>query len=332
MAKHHIVQDKYLAQWKRLNTANHLNLYIIPKNKFEIGNTKSKLFWRDDFNLLKGDGGERSYLPEHVTAIIDAKGIEAIRKIDTSTRNQLSGEDRSCIAFYIALQHIRTPRFREESDKMIQAQIRYFMRKDIASPNKVRMTKEELLSHKPINKSEAKALEELRGMSEEEIQQLIFNSIHSDDVKIRLTNTGHSKSILNIETLAKGLFEVQWVFLVAPTGVSFVTSDNPCFTVGPKIMNGLLSPPSMVFFPLRPDVCVCAKPSNKTQLESFMDMDEKEVRDINSLILSCSYQCLVAKTKEQLQDLTRDFNHSDHEKSRKVSISERGSYVLFNLE
>jgi len=44
-----------------------------------------------------------SDLPEKVTAIVDDKGIEAIRKINTATEAQLSDEDRSALAFYTGI-------------------------------------------------------------------------------------------------------------------------------------------------------------------------------------------------------------------------------------
>ncbi len=331
MAKHHIVQEKYLVQWRIENTVNHLNTFIISENRCEIGNTKTKLFWRKDFNILD-DNGKKSYLPENVSAVIDSKGIEAIRKIYTGKRSQLDGMDRRSIAFYTALQYIRTPRFREESDKMINAQIKYFMREDVLSPDKVKITKEEILKHKPENKRDKEVLEKIREMPEEEIQNQIFESIHGNNIAIHLTKTGHSKSVIKVAEQAKELFEFQWLFFVARQDTSFVTSDNPCFAIGSKIMNGLLSPRSMVFFPLRPDLCICIKPSNKTQVESFIDLDEQGVRDINLLILSHSYQCLVAKTKEQLVDLTKDFDHRKHRKSRDVVVSKKGPYTMFNLE
>src|SRR3989344_6024153 len=90
MAKHHIVQGKYLAQWRKSGTENQLNIYVIEENQIIERGPGWKGFWREDYNVLE-DEGEKSYLPEDVTAIIDSKGIEAI----------------SCIAFYVALQYTR---------------------------------------------------------------------------------------------------------------------------------------------------------------------------------------------------------------------------------
>lgn len=332
MSKHHIVQDKYLTQWRKTGTENQLNIYVIPENKYIEKGPKWKGFWRDDFNILDDDK-ERFYLPEGVTAIIDAQGIEVIRSIDCDPPKQLDGKERSILAFYVVLQCIRTPRHREETNKFMQATIQYFMRKDISSPDKVSISMDELLRHRPINKREEEALRKISTMSDEEIKKQTFELIHSDDLNIALTKAGHSKEILKVDRLAKGLFEVQWLFLIAPKNTFFVTSDNPCFTVSPtKVMNGLLSPRAITLFPLRPDLCIFIKPSLKSQTEHFLRLDEKQVQDINQLILANSYQCLVAKDKNQLESLTRNFDYKNHRKSREVVVSEIGDYVMFNLE
>lgn len=332
MAKHHIVQDKYLIQWRKTDTKNQLNIYFIPENKYIERGPGWKGFWREDFNVFDNDE-DKFYLPENVTAIIDKRGIETIRRIDCIKQNQLSGEERSCVAFYVALQYIRTPRYREETDKFMEATIKYFMRQDISSPNKINISKDEILEHCLMNKREQEVFEKIKDMSDEEIKKQTFDFLHSNDFNIRLTNTGHSKNILKIEKLAKGLFEVQWLFLIAPKDSAFVTSDNPCFTLSlTKIRTGLLSPNVIVFFPLRPDLCIAIKPSVKSQREHFLKLDKKKVKELNQLVLKNSYQCLIAKDKRQLENLTHNFDYRNHRKSREVVVREFGNYVMFNVE
>lgn len=332
MAKHHIVQDKYLTQWRKTNTENQLNIYVISENKYIERGPGWKGFWRDDFNVLNDDQ-KKSYLPENVTAIVDTKGIDAIKKIDIFNQNQMSGEDRSALAFYVVLQYIRTPRHREEIDKMAQATIQYFMRKDISSPEKITISKDEILNHHAKNQREKEAMEKIKKMSDEEIKKQLFETIHNDNSIAGLTNTGHSKSILKVDQLAKDLFETQWMFLVAPNGSTFITSDNPCFTISPiKIMNGLLSPQSTVIFPLRPDLCIYIKPGMKSKTEYYMKLDDRQVQNINKLILENSYQCVVAKNKVQLENLTRNFDYKNHRKSRDIVVSEKGDYTMFSIE
>ena len=332
MAKHHIVQDKYLTQWRKSGTENQLNIYVIEGNQIIERGPGWKGFWRDDFNVLEDDG-EKSYLPEEVTAIIDTKGINAIRGINTSAQELTSGiEARSCIAFYVALQYTRTPRHRDETNKLIEATTRHFMRKDLSSPEEVHMSKEKILEHNPQNKMEKDALDVISKMTQEEINSQIFEAIHGDTVRIGLTKTGHSKGILKVDRHAEKIFEMQWLFLVAPDGTSFITSDSPCFTISTSKLNGLMSLHSTVYFPLRPDVCLYIKPSMKSKAEYYMKLDKGQVRDINSLILSNSTQCAVAKDKIHLEKLIKNFDYKNHRKSRDISISESGPYTMFTAE
>src|SRR3990167_4711916 len=120
MAKHHITQNKYLTQWRKSETENQLNIYVIPENEYIERGPSWKGFWRENFNVLDDEDPEKFYLPEDVAADIDSQGIEVIRNIDCKTQNQLDGKKRSVLAFYVTLQYIRTPRFREEKDKYLE--------------------------------------------------------------------------------------------------------------------------------------------------------------------------------------------------------------------
>jgi hypothetical protein len=329
--KHHVVQEKYLIQWKKSDKENQLHIYSIPENKCKERGPNWKGFWRVDFNIL--DEGEKPYLPEDITSIIDTKGIKSIRKIDLVNQKQLSAMDRSCISFYIALQYIRTPRYREEVNKLIEAYTKHFMGKDLSHPEKVGMSKENILNHQPKNKYEEEALNQIKDMTQEEINMQLFDIIKNKKYGVQITNAGHSKGILKVDRLAKKIFEMQWLFLVSPKDNFFITSDNPCFTISDsKIMNGLLSPRSIIIFPLRPDTCIYISPKLKSKTELYMDLNNNDVKSINELVLNNSYQCVISKDKTQLQDLTKNFNYEKHRKSRDVKVSESGPYTMFNIE
>jgi len=70
----------------------------------------------------------------------------------------------------------------------------------------------------------------------------------------------------------------------------------------------------------------------KSKAEYYMKLDKKQVRDINSLILSNSAQCVVAKDKIHLEKITKNFDYKNHRKSRDISISEIGPYTMFIAE
>lgn len=332
MERHHVVQRKYLSQWRTSEDTSQLYVYLIPQNEIIERGPDWKGFWRKDYNILSNED-TKSYLPEEITEVVDTKGLNAIRSIDPGKETQLSGEDRSALAFYIALQYIRTPRHREETNKGMHALITHFMRKDLKSPDDVKLTKELVLSEPPKNDYERKAHEAIKDMTDAEIRKAVYDSIHGEDLKTKLTNTGHSKSILKVDKQAKGLFDAQWLFLVAPSDTPFITSDNPCFAIAPgKILQGLLSPMATVIFPLRPDICVYIKPKTQSHAEHYLQLTADQVKGINTLILEHSYQSAVANDKGILTDLIRDFDHTKHKSSRDVVITEKGPYTFFNLQ
>lgn len=329
--RHHIVQKQYLNQWVSDSSRNQLWVYSIPENKIIERGSEWKGFWRDDFNVLDKEESD-FYLPEKVTAHIDSLGIDVIRKIDVEKQQELKGYNRCYLSFYIALQYVRTPRHREELDKLIEATTKKMMRADLDKPEKLKVSKKDLLDAKPRNEEERKSLKRALAMSDEELQKEIFEFMHGDEMKIKLTNPGHSKSILKVDKLAKKIFDVQWVFLVAPDESAFITSDSPCYTVSntdPGMGVGILSPNAMTFFPLRPDLCVVLAPKFRSQREFFKEVDKKSVREINQATLKNSYRSIVARDRKHLEHLTVGYDHKNHRTSRDTVVREFGDYILF---
>lgn len=331
MAKHHFVQEKYLRQWTS-SADNQLNIYLIPTNEILRRGPGWKGFWRDDYNTLTDEKGTSDF-PEKLTSTIDTAGITAIRALNPKKQRQLSGEDRSAIAFYIALQYTRTPRHREETDKLITAFGMDGMRERFPTIESLTMSKAELLQHKPKNVREAQALQEIAKLSEEELKVQAFEAIHRADMKARLSKTGHAKGILKVDRHAEKIFDMQWLFLVAPKGASFATSDSPCFTVSkhPQL-NGLLSPHALVLFPLRPDILVCVKPSIASHTEYYQRISRDETKRLNALILSHSYECFIARDLPHLRTMTESYDHAAHRRSRDISISKDGPYTMYSAQ
>jgi len=154
MAKHHTVQKAYLNQW--INPKNNkFFVYVIFKNEIIEKTGSWKGFWEKDFNIL--DDTENKYLPEKITSIIDSQGISTIKKIDYFLKEELSVKDRSRLAFYVALQYRRTPRFRKEMNAMFDKRIKYISKNSALSFDKVNISKEDILKEVPKTKKEQEA-------------------------------------------------------------------------------------------------------------------------------------------------------------------------------
>jgi hypothetical protein len=226
--RHHIVQEQYLRQWCKDTKDCQLSIYTHSDKKLFQKGPSWKGFWREDFNIYDEKGEKDAYyLPEEVTAHVDNLGLTAIRNIQFG--KQFEGLNRCYIAFYTAQQYIRTPKYREDSNAMLDAQLKHFWRLDTPTPNDIQMTREDILKEEPKNKKELDAIEIVKQMTDTEFKQTLFDTIHGDDVHIRMTNAGHSKQILKLERYARDIFDFAWTILEAPKGTSFLTSDAPCF-------------------------------------------------------------------------------------------------------
>lgn len=327
--RHHIVQEQYLRQWCKNTFDCQLWIYTHSDGKFFQRGPSWKGFWREDFNIYEEEGEEDAYyLPEEVTSQIDNAGMTAIRNITFS--KQLDGYQRSSLAFYAVLQYVRTPKFRENTNSMIDAQTKHFMRLDIPTPEDVRMTRDDILKEKPKNDMEREAIEKVKNMTDEEFKQTLFDTIHGDDVHVRLTNAGHSKQILKVERNAQKVFEFAWTIMFAPQDTSFITSDAPCFAFAYKntaMGAGLCSPNAVTIFPLSPSFCLMIDPSIKGQHEQFTKISKSGVRAINQQILKHSHDCVVAYDEIHLKRLVKNYQH---EKGREVSVKTIGPYTLFS--
>ncbi|MCA9355652.1 DUF4238 domain-containing protein [Candidatus Kaiserbacteria bacterium] len=326
--RHHIVQDQYLRQWCPKHKDSQLWIYTHSDGKFFQRGPGWKGFWREDFNIYEEEGEEDAYyLPEEVTAHVDNLGLTAIKDIEFG--KQFVGPNRCYIAFYTAQQYIRTPKYREDTDAMLDAQIKHFWRLDTPTLDDVRMTREDILKEEPSNALEREMHEKVKEMTDEEFKQTLFDSIHGDDVKVQLTNAGHSKQILKLERYARSIFDFAWTVMFAPEGSSFITSDSPCFAFAynNKLPGaGLCSPNAITIFPLSSSICLWIDPSLKDKGEHFTKIPKNEVRLINQQILKHSHDCVVARDEAHLKRLVKNY---EHEKGREVTIKSIGPYTIF---
>jgi len=136
--KNHIVQEKYLAQWYRIDE-NFFSLYLIKDNIIkEKVNADWRGFWRKGFNVLEGDmfTKEQYNFPEEFTNLTDSPGIATIRSIDVINRKRLSGHELQILSLYVALQYFRTPKFRDELNSVLELGAKEFYKdKEKKLPN-----------------------------------------------------------------------------------------------------------------------------------------------------------------------------------------------------
>ncbi len=323
MPKHHIVQKEYLKQW--YCDDNQLNIYSTEEDKIKRRGAGWPGFSIKDFNIL--DDVNDKYLPEKFTAYIDAKGIKTIKDINYG--KQLNGYERSAIAFYVALQYIRTPKHRSEINSVIDTIIKIGLRDKFSSVDKIIIPDEK----QAINEDEKKAIKKINALPKIEAKKQLFEAIQNDGYVIKLTNTGHSKWLFKLNEIAKKLFENQWIFIVPPKKMSMITSDNPCFVYSKNNRSvGLSSLDGVVHFPLRPDLHLVIIPKIKSPIEIYKKEGKNAIKSINQLIVENSYNCFVAKDVNYLKRMIRYFKKCNYKKNRDVKIDKFGKYIKISSE
>ena len=329
--KHHYVQEKYIAQWHNPANGNQLSVFNHDTREINRSGAKAKSFWEKDYNIFSSSK-EDYYLPEKVTSYIDDKGIRVIRKINELKQEPLDNIERSTIATYTALQYLRTPRHRKETDEFFNAGLGNQLRKYVKEEGNIKMTRE-LLKKKPNNKEEEKLLKYVEQMTEEEFQSHISNEENLAKMEIIVDTEGHSKLMLNhVTELGKDIHDFQWTLFIAFKGTSFVTSDNPCFTVSgdPKrSFSGLCSDYAVTIFPLSPEVLLYINNSRKSHTEQFCVAPKSIVRCLNKMVVANSYDCVVAKDKVHLASLLKNYRHK---KVKEGKVKEAGDYSFITLE
>jgi Protein of unknown function (DUF4238) len=318
--KHHYVPESYLAQWHNPSNGNQLQVFdhFTPDGVKKSGASNSR-FWNRDYNVLTSSKDDY-YLPEKLTQVIDTDGIEVIRVIKSSFGIQLSSKQRSDLARYVVLQYLRTPKYREETDAMMDILIGEEFRKDTIKKGGISVSKEDVLSDPPQTLEEEKILNDIAKMSDEEFEAIKPSAQDIQEMKMVLNTEGHSKSMMKVIDLAKVIYHYQWTFLWADKSTSFVTSDNPSFSIStnPKVSSaGLGSDDAVTILPLSPLVLLHIDNRRKSFKEVHIPAPKSVAKSLNRLVVANSHKCVVARDKAHLESLLKGYKHKNRVAVRK---------------
>lgn len=327
--KHHIVQKAYLRQWAN---NGQLNIFSILENKILERGPNWFGFWVEDYNVFEGESGY-DYAPENVTAHIDAEGLRVIKNFEFNPL-YLDGYKKSCLAFYFALQYLRTPRRRVEANKLATATFN-----NLYKDNFLKSIEEDLDISKLIEEEDnifvkEKLKAEIKGKTIEKIKSEIIELVKENNMQLEISNPGHSKQMMRLLDISEKLFYYKWTFLVAPKGTSFITSDSPCFISSDKeFLSGILSIGTKSYFPLRPDLCLLIESvPQKNNKEYKLVLSKNDVKEINRLVIKNSYANIIAKDSLHLKSLVSGYDFSSHKNSNDIKIYRDGDYIIFNAE
>jgi len=157
---------------------------------------------------------------------------------------------------------------------------------------------------KPLIK---KYLESNSTYSEEKLDKII------NVLNIELTQSGQLQIMIEgAQHYAERFLLMDWIILTAPKGSSFIIGDNP-FIIYPHPTNifhsGIMQKGSYKFIPLHSEFSlIIADEIDYGNELKYLNISKKEIRSINSDILSHSESYAYGKSKEQLEKLIKISN------------------------
>ncbi len=191
-------------------------------------------------------------------------------KIAYTNKNVIQAEeDRATIAYYLAIQFLRTKEFRGKTIQMYEQGTKLILKK---------------IAGKKLQKD------------------------FDFEVKIKesMINLYHNQQLLDtelLEELTKSLLSHIWFFAVTNTGSKFYTSDNPLVLIGHEGQHGLKSRGVEIVFPITPRLALVIREvnyfeKNLSVFNKFVSVSNAYVEFCNSLQVFQSYRYIFSKDND----------------------------------
>jgi hypothetical protein len=199
------------------------------------------------YNIRTDDGGVSKEL-EHAFSRFEGEAAKIFYNI-TIKNKSITVHEKALLSEFIYFMHTRVPNFRENVNRFTSEISKKMMQVAIAQPEYL---------HGVLNEVDRRNGEE----NDHDIDGLI-DFIQSDRYTIEVPQERRIQLMIDMaEKISEVIFNMRWEFLIAPTGVYFVTSDNPVVLLDLKntsnfFGDGFRSSPSVeMTFPLSPQYCL----------------------------------------------------------------------------
>lgn len=259
-----------------------------------------------DFYTFETGDGQKLEVVEKVISFVEDGAAPVIRKLQ-SGNFKLSDEERWALSFYIALQHERTPKFRQNTLKSLgEASKKLFQ---IQNSNKKYL--QEVL----------KSMDDGTGKSLEERADEAYKDIQAGNYDIKVPKELQMQIMVKNLPLYAGIFHDQkWYLVKAPKSASFITSDSPFVMVQtdpdmslfgqPRV--GYLVPGTEMTIPLTPKLLLTVVPSEGP--DQIINANRNLVKTINKRTAAFSDRFLYAQSKPLLSSIGKDFKPEEMKK------------------
>ncbi|MEC0094349.1 DUF4238 domain-containing protein [Paenibacillus macquariensis] len=236
---------------------------------------------------VRTDDGEVSQELEHAFSLFEGEAGKILHNI-TINNKSITIHEKALLSEFIYYMHTRVPNFRENVNRFTS---------DIS-----KMIMQVASAHPEYLHGVLKEVDRLNGEENDHDIDGLIEFIQSDRYTIEVPQERSIQLMIDLaEKISEVIFNMRWEFLIAPSGVYFVTSDNPVVLLNPKntsnfFGDGFRSSPSVeMTFPLSPKCCLLGTwPKGK---ERYKLVTSERVRAINLRTCNSSSKHVYSCTK-----------------------------------
>ncbi len=311
--KQHYVQRAYLHRWS--DASGDIYICDLSNGNIHKGPAKSAA-WEKYYYCLE-DPAHPEYrfeIEEFLGKDIEYPAGPLIDKLDAET--ELSPEEKSHLALYIAFQKTRVPFFEKFSNELAEK----FDKEGLLK----------LLNNEPLfERFMAENTEKYKKFAKVPSREEVIKAIEENRVQMKYPR-GHSlKNMLQLSLPLSDLYaQRQWILLEAKT-LSFITSDNPAVTISlARKEGGTLGETT---FPLSPKHCVLIDQESQGKF-AVTEEDLDGIREINRRTLLHATRYLFGSSKEILEECYKEYMRLQPLRSAMTSVNLRGGQPLSSGE
>jgi len=275
-------------------------LYAYDKEVRRIRTTSPKgVAYTPNFYMVDTVDENDSDEIEKTLGIIESVAIPILHKV--AERKALTRSERADLAIYISMQYGRTPHSRAQSDQVASIIYTNEAKKVIAEMvNDPASTKyQELVDYFKEKRPD------IEPPSRDKLVEILLD--RKPMYYVEVDNGTFVNSLFDkTEPVGNGLLSRKWVLYEAPSGTSFMTSDNPIgLYVDRELEEGrvlaILLEGVERYFPLNSKSCLVIFDEEYTQDIPYKTISKIEVRRINKILFDQAEKYVIGGNKTLLQ-------------------------------
>lgn len=286
--KYHFLPRTYLEGF----CVNSEMLYVYDKKREIYWKQKpSEIAFEKDFYLVKDENGLNNLNYEDALERIESCFPSLKEKLQDY--ELLDFNQKEELAFFICLQMVRTPYFRDFYTDLNNQLYRKSLKKILFDPAKVKEKFDRFLGEEiPLSEYE-----------------LFISKVQSESISLNFSKHELVHFTLTIALeLYPILIQMKWEIHHAINGAFFITSDNPVIQDIPispynKMPRAFLNPGSAKIFPLSKEMCFIAYGKSDSQIHNNIDSDL--VNDVNIRVAANSNRFIYGNDLDYINSLVK---------------------------